>query len=391
MNYKKDLFKVYLEEAIDLAHKRKIIILGCRGSGAVTYSALQVLGIEVSYFLDIYTDGKKKMFFGKYVHTLDYIANEQIGTYLIINVFPYFDQMDSILHKFGLIENYDYTNLHGYFKSKYCDKYDLLLGFTRYDDIVGFKSYGVYKKGDKKIVTLGGSTTDDTYSHIKSWPEILHELLCESGFDNIVYNGGICGYMSAQERDKFIRDVLSLGPDIVLCLSGINDVAWNHCNKMYPYYPSYVTDHVIRPSFGDANKGYDKLGLGIMQDCCDYENWYMNQKIISSVANEFGIRYYCFLQPCIFTGSYKVSEFEQSWLDYLLDNGMKEHKAIEAIYKSWNGFYCGAKELISNEQTMYDLTDIFDELSGIYIDGIHCEYVGNKTIAKKMKEVILDV
>lgn len=175
MTYRKDLFKHYLEEVIKDAAGRKIIILGCRGSGAVTYCALNVLGVEIEYFIDIYTDGKTKMFFNKHVYTIEHIREELPGTYYIINVFPYFDQMDRKLSNIGLVEGRDYTNLHGYFKSKFCGKYDPLLGFSRDDDLTGFKRFGDETDAALRIVTLGGSTTDYSYSAIRSWPEILHE------------------------------------------------------------------------------------------------------------------------------------------------------------------------------------------------------------------------
>lgn len=382
MAYRKDLFKHYLEEAIKDATGRKIILLGCRGSGAVTFCALHALGIEVEYFIDIYTDGKTKKFFNKHVYTIDHIKDEQPGTYYIINVFPYFDQMDRKLADIGIHEGQDYTNLHGYFKSKFCDKYDPLLGFTRDDDLTGFKRFGDDTSTTLKIVTLGGSTTDYSYSAVKSWPEILHELLLSFGIENVVYNGGICGYMSSQERDKFIRDVIPLKPDYVFCLSGINDVAWNHCNQDFPYYPQYIVDQIISPTFTGDESNDNLLGMGIKEQLEDYENWFKNQQIILGVAREFGIKYTCFLQPCIFTGKYQKSAFEEMWLNNLLNNWLYEHRAVGRIFSKWKIFYEGAKRLIDDVNNIVDCTELFDEFSGVYIDGIHCEEIGNRKIAE---------
>lgn len=382
MKYTEDLFKEYLQNSIIEATGRKIILLGCRGSGAVTYCALKILGVEVDYFIDIYTDGKTKMFFGKHVFTIEHIKNEQPGTFYIINVFPYFKQMDIKLSKMGLTEGKDYTNLCGYFKSVCCTKYDPLLGFTRDDELTGFKQYGEDKEGALRIVTLGGSTTDYSYSSITSWPEILHELLKSAGINNVVYNGGICGYMSSQERDKFLRDVIPLTPDYVFCLSGINDVAWNHCEKEYPYYPKYIVDQIISPTFSGSENNDNKLGMGLKSDLKDYENWFKNQKIISGVAKAFGIKYTCYLQPCIFTGNYIKSEFESNWLNELTTNWLYEHKSVGSIFSQWETFYNGAKSLIENDENIIDCTHIFDELTGIYIDGIHCEKIGNEKIAQ---------
>lgn len=381
MHYEKDLFRSYLEEAIALAAGRKIIILGCRGSGAVTFCALKMLGIEIEYFIDIYTDGRTKMFFNKHVYTIEHIKKEQIGTYYIINVFPYFYQMDKKLTEIGIHKVQDYTNLHGYFKSYYCDKYDPLLGFTRDDDLMGFKRFGNETSTALRIVTLGGSTTDYSYSSIKSWPEILHELLLSSGIENVLYNGGICGYMSSQERDKFLRDVIPLKPDYVFCLSGVNDIGWNHCSQKYPYYPQYIIDQIIFSTFSEQQEN-DSIGFGMKEKLEDYENWFKNQQIILGASKEFGIKYTCFLQPCIFTGKYKKSEFEENWLNELLNNWLNEHKSIRYIFSNWGNFYKGAKYLIKGSENIIDCTDIFDNISGVYIDGIHCEEIGNYKIAQ---------
>lgn len=391
MTNREDLFKSYLEEAIVVAAGRKIIILGCRGSGAVTYCALKTLGIEVEYFIDIYTDGKTKMFFNKHVYTIDHIKKEQPGTYYIINVFPYFEKMDKKLSEIGLCEEQDYTNLHGYFKSKFCDKYDPLLGFSRDDGLTGFKCFGTDTGKALRIVTIGGSTTDYSYSAIKSWPEILHELLTSLEIENVVYNGGICGYMSAQERDKFLRDVIPLKPDYVFSLSGVNDIAWNHCNQDFPYYPQYIVDQIITPTFTSKDSDGNSIGMGLKEHLEDYENWFKNQSIISGVAKEFGIRYKCFLQPCIFTGNYRMSKFEENWLSELLENWLYEHRAVGQIFVKWSKFYEGAKRLISNVKNIVDCTGLFDDISGVYIDGIHCEEIGNRKIAEvALRSVITD-
>lgn len=391
MTNRENLFKSYLEEAIVAAAGKKIIILGCRGSGAVTYCALKTLGVEVEYFIDVYTDGKTKMFFNKHVYTIDYIKNEQPGTYYIINVFPYLKKMDKKLSDIGVCEELDYTNLHGYFKSKFCDKYDPLLGFSRDDDLTGFKCFGTETSKALKIVTIGGSTTDYSYSAIKSWPEILHELLLSLGIENLVYNGGICGYMSAQERDKFLRDVVPLKPDYVFSLSGVNDIAWNHCNQDFPYYPQYIVDQIITSTFTSKESDGNSMGLGIKEHLEDYENWFKNQSIISGVAKEFGIRYKCFLQPCIFTSNYRKSKFEENWLNELLENWLYEHRSVGRIFAKWSEFYEGSKRLISNVENIIDCTGLFDDISGVYIDGIHCEETGNRRIAEvALRSVITD-
>lgn len=383
-----DYLKKLLDEAIELAADREIIILGCLASGAVTYCALKTRNIDIPFFLDVYTDGKTKKYFGKPVYPVSYVNKLEKGKYFIINVFPYFEKMDILLGEMGVIENDDYTNLQGCFKSRYCDKLDPLLGFTRDDDITGFIKYGNEKLAELKIVTLGGSTTDGTYSGIKCWSEYLHEILEENGIDNVVYNGGICGYMSAQERDKFLRDVLPLEPQIVISLTGVNDIAWNHGSENYPYYSKYVFEQLINTSW-TGNKYNENCSMhGVMEKLTDYENWYKNQKIIEGAAKEFLIDFRCFLQPCIFTGNYRMSDFESEWLQILRSLNGDNSISARNLFSGWNSFYKGASELIRNNSKFYDISDAFDKYSGIYIDGIHCCEYGNRLIAGKIMEIV---
>lgn len=284
-----------------------------------------------------------------------------------------------------MIEGIHFTNLNGLFKSKYCPLFDPILGFSRIDDIVGFKRFGTNDGKLLRIVTLGGSTTDFSYSGIQSWPELLHEHLNAQGVPNVIYNGGISGYMSAQERDKFIRDVLPLKPHIVLCLSGINDVSWNHCRKDAPHYPSYMVEQVFTPSLENSKKDYT---LGYSPELSDYANWYDNQSLIGGIASEFGIKYHCFLQPCIFSGHYLKSEFEDGWLSVLLKDGLMEHRAVKRIYEGWRSFYDGADRLIRENPFIHDFSCIFDGFSGVYLDGIHCSLQGNRIIMERIFEYL---
>ena len=67
----------------------------------------------------------------------------------------------------------------------------------------------------------------------------------------------------------------------------------------------------------------------------------------------------------------------------MLRNGKNAWASIEKIGDNWRRFYDGARKLIQSEKGFYDLTHIFDEISGIYIDGIHCSEQGNRLLAEK--------
>lgn len=380
----------YLEEFLRKASDRKIVILGCRGVSAVVYCALKSMGKDILYFLD--PDVKydkdhygKKEFFGKPVFTCNQLLYELPDEIAVLNTYHYVGRIEPLLQNYGLVENVDYYNIHGCLKSKYCDVFDPLLGYSRMDDMQGIKIYGEDNDSVLRIVTLGGSTTDYSYSSIKSWPQILHESLEKHGVSNVVYNGGVCGYSSCQERDKFLRDIIGLKPDLVLSLTGVNDINWTLVYKDNPYYADYFVDKMVKAICRSTDGGSgsdDKLRLGLTPIMPDYENWYRNERIIHGSANEFGIKFYAFLQPFIFEGKYEMSNFEKSWMKYFLEYGLNEHPAMRMIYEGYADFYSGAKKMIEHCDYIFDITDAFDNAVGVYTDGVHCDGSGNELLVK---------
>lgn len=384
------MLQVYLEEFFLKLGERKIVILGCRGVSAVVYCALKSMGKDILYFLDPESKydkdhSGKKVFFGKPVYTCNQLLYEDPEAIAILNTYHYIERIDPLLQQYGLVEDVDYYNIHGCLKSQYCDVFDPILGYSRMDDMQGIKIFGKEQKDSLRIVTLGGSTTDYSYSSIKSWPQILHELLEQQGISNIVYNGGVCGYSSCQERDKFLRDILCLKPDIVLSLTGVNDINWTLVCKENPYYSDYFVNKMVKSiseNVSEHNNKGDKLRLGLTPTMEDYENWYRNERIMHGVAKEFGIKFYAFLQPFIFEGDYEMSDFEKNWMQYFLKDGLNDHPAMKMIYEGYSAFYTGAKKLIKDCDYIYDITNAFDDAVGVYTDGVHCDFIGNELLAK---------
>ena len=68
-----------------------------------------------------------------------------------------------------------------------------------------------------KIVLMGNSITE-------SWSNYSPEFFSEHGF---LINKGISGETTPQMLDRFEADVLSLNPEGVIILAGINDIAQN--------------------------------------------------------------------------------------------------------------------------------------------------------------------
>lgn len=89
-------------------------------------------------------------------------------------------------------------------------------GFSRYAK--ANKEIPVKKKGEKRVVFLGNSITDQ-------WLKYSPEFFA----DNNYINRGISGQTSYQFLLRFREDVINLNPDLVVINVGTNDCAENTC------------------------------------------------------------------------------------------------------------------------------------------------------------------
>ena len=376
-------FETVLKTVLSQAAGKKIAILGCGSMGAVLCCAVLACGRQVECFIG---ENAADIFCGRKVCCPSWLKHVNIDDYFILNSSSIVGGNNPVLESYGLIEGCNYSNLEHYFKSDPCDCNDPLLGYSRRKDgdLDGFETFGEKTGESLMIVALGGSTTDPSYSNIKSWPEILHSLLLEAGMPNIVYNGGLVGYTSTQEREKFLRDVIAIRPQYVFSFSGINDVGWIRGDCHHPYYSQHVLDRI--------RKKYSHIDytIGQPEEIADYSIWYRNQKIMQSVSQQFGISFHSLLQPCIFSRGYQKSEFESKWLSILTSEYLEENCTIKSIYTSWNCF-CDRVMLLGANDAFIDFRNVFAAESGIYIDGIHCEESGNYLIAKQLAGIIADM
>jgi len=380
MTVHKNMLEQYLEEFFEALHGRQIVILGCRGVSAVVYCAVKAMGHDILYFLNPESYDKEHMnkteYFGKPVLPCHQILYENPEEIAILNTYHYTGRIELLLRQYGLEENVHYYNLNDCLKSEYCGVFDPLLGYSRMDDLYGIKVFGKDGSNALKIIALGGSTTDFSFSGVKSWPLLFHELLLRKGIENVVYNAGICGYSSCQERDKLIRDILGFAPDMVIALTGVNDINWTLVCGEAPFYAKYFVDKMAKSIYH-----CDNILSGDTAHCSDYDNWLHNEKIMHGVACEFGIRFYSFLQPIIFQGQYQMSAFEHSWMELFLARA-HEHPSMQQLYEGQACFYRGARTAMRGKNFMFDITDAFDEASGVYTDGVHCDETGNALLAK---------
>ena len=96
------------------------------------------------------------------------------------------------------------------------------LDYTALGGIPGWAVYGDGKDG-LRIMVLGGSTSSDVY-YPENWVSKLYKRFISDGSAATIYNGAHEGNTSSHELLRLTRDIDFIKPDIVISLSGLNDL-----------------------------------------------------------------------------------------------------------------------------------------------------------------------
>ncbi|MGA2223301.1 MAG: hypothetical protein ABSH41_02515 [Syntrophobacteraceae bacterium] len=436
---------------------RKLIIYGAGARGIVLHQALKILGRKTSYFIDARAEKEDGLYCcGLPVHEPIKLLYENVEDIFVVIAAASPSEMIDTLKGLGLKPGeqfgciFDSSLDDGTVHSACSNRLDFFLGYGRSSDIPGFECLrkdSTSSEGQKltvNILTLGGSTTDPQVMDplewndealrdegLGSWPRHLHELLNAHGIDNCIYNGGLGGYCSAQELLKLLRDGLSMHPDIVIVVDGLNDgnSMYYHKNR-YPKYHSHFAaiEDIVRPLLSNQNETHSVLTditYGLESGNTSWQEWYENQRIMNSICKEFGIEHLSFLQPY---GSYDnnyllscESEFRTHWLlhNFFQSRGMKirelanadslnlnmilyeyscdvfspetdyrrhfslRHREIEEFYSYALNHARGSNFIVPIIDTYYGYPDIF-------CDNVHCTTKGNMLIAERIHRELIN-
>lgn len=197
-----DIRPSYLYWMIRDSYKKDLIIYGYNPKGRQLQSILKMLDIDIAYFIDDIEEEISGSI-GKRVKPLGNVVHEKNAIKLLVTT----EKEDEIykLDAVGLKRGTDYALVRKY-SSLYLDRkhvIDVNIGHNFLTDLhkPGFIEYG--KSDAPLIVLLGNSTTDGSIYAIKSWGEILYELLIKEHMKVHLLNGGVISYKSSQELLKF--------------------------------------------------------------------------------------------------------------------------------------------------------------------------------------------
>lgn len=253
---------------------------------------------------------------------------------------------------------------------------DLNLGNTyKMNYIPGIYLHGEEKDSNVKIVTLGGSTTDEEVYLIPSWPKIMFEKYCKEHVT--LYNGGTDAHASSQELIKLIRDILYLKPDIIITYDGFNDghkIEFQFLYNLLDYLKDDVYDYGIL---------HQKIGkdifTGINSDNV-LTKWLTNIESMYAVSSIRNIKFFSFIQPM--TVSQKITTKHGMALQKMCYLFLNQEKV-----KNMQLFRERGKEIEKTHPYIHDLSHIFDE-KDVYMDYCHVWEIGNEIVADSIWEVI---
>ncbi len=332
------------------------------------------------------------------------LLTENADEIMVIVVKDSFPDARKVLEGLGLSMNHDFKDIQkvSFGASSGIYNYDPICGYNLDipdEKYPGFKTHGsTCREKAVRIITLGGSTTDDFFPCFASWPEILHKSLEALGVPNIIYNGGVTGYSSGEELFKLIRDGICMEPDIVITYSGVNDAV----KGANPYINDYMRQICAflegsSKQLGSRRKT-NAFGITWGNDCMgNYKNpayfWLNNQKMMHSICECFGIRHFVFHQPNMVNGKARLSDYDKEYLlntcyigpeKYLLDDIAKQAKDFRQLIE----------QETSGLEWIIDATDIFNG-ADVYIDYAHVKESGNQIIAqeilKRCQDVFLEI
>jgi hypothetical protein len=184
------------------------------------------------------------------------------------------------------------------------------------------------------------------------------------------------------------RDVLPKNPDMIISYSGVNDtkISRGRLCEGYPYshknqseFLNFTMKYALKRGFFYGKSFYESVD-GWTMGLPDYEDesniWVRNERMMHALCEEFGIRFYAFLQPV------------RDYGGYISGGEPEETKYIEET-KTW---YNKTRSLIADKEYITDLSGLFNGQKNIYYDRCHVFETGNKQIASAIfKHIIKDI
>jgi hypothetical protein len=279
--------------------------------------------------------------------------------------------------------------------------YDPIVGYTKdFCTIPGIQLWPQQRKwceADMRILVLGGSTTMWPTENLASinhllgeWAKFLGELIEAQGHKPLIFNAAACGYSSDQELLHLLRDGPGLQPNLVISMSGVNDINFMHSAYPYPLTHQYQINISKAIASGSDNIEYS---FGVPWKCKDYERWIRNIRLCRLIALELGATYLACLQPVLgFGASMPTTTEEQYFLEKAKNHAIDGTKSyIESIDQFYNNIIDIIHAKPEYQKYVLDLTNIFLDAESVWADHRHPSKLGNHIEAGFIFSRLLDL
>lgn len=386
MDYKKAVLK-----NLERRQGRRLVVWSGGVLGEYIAETLNELGIAVDYWIGENEAVNRKDC--QVVPSLDKLEGGPDINFIFAAAYNGQREMVEELTKYHYQYNKDFviTNVAIYVDD--LNMVDPLLTYNREEERwAGIVPFGEEDDQSYKVLVLGNSTSESSLGGMKCWSYYLwKKLSIEMKQNVVVYNGGLSGFNSAQEFLKLSRDGLELKPDMVVSLSGCNDVeGFGTTVKGKLFLNSYqkrMWDNITQTPNAVPDSLYmrnmRKLFWGVETEKSDFCLWLENEKRMYALCQGFGIDFIGYLQPLITQGGYKMDERMKK---LLLDAGTK----LEEYAKAQKEFVDGVRSSLADFPYIRDLTKLFYNMTEMYHDHYHYVETGNQLIANQVAKDIIE-
>ncbi len=276
--------------------------------------------------------------------------------------------------------------------------------------------YPPFDPGVTTVLLLGGSTihcaeVPDEFTVASLLASRLNDELQPHKF--AVLNAGVTSVNSTQELARLEWELNNgVRPDIVVVYDGVNDILqgiyfdnpqgvmfssakkqeWEYRIKRLKemvlprnIYKTIKRKQLKRKRLVPPNMQDDaNVAAKARQTAAIYRR---NIEAMQRLADQYGFRFYCCLQPNFFTGNFTHRTADLAEVAALNDkNSPLMDKAFTVGYPLLQEVVA---ELRAQGMAAYDLTHIFDDKKdNIFIDFCHVNSIGNRIIAEHLAKII---
>lgn len=258
--------------------------------------------------------------------------------------------------------------------------------------------YRIFVTGGSQAYGIGAPNQDETI------PAYLERILNERGFAPgkrvEVFNAAVCGWASTHERIMIENRIAEWQPDLVIALTGANDVHWGFAGADVQYLRTYEDEFYLAAVNAAMRwvgaKDYPPspplpTGKAIAPEVAA-KRFVRNMRLAALALEPTGARLVVALQPTLSAAAKTLSEGERSWLDGHEEPGKVDY--LERCFAAMQGALeadatTSTAALDRNPPNMrpIQIRDVFKGRSdAVFYDLFHMADKGNELVARRIAE-----